>query len=35
MKVYRIGEGYVWVPEKRDFTEDPRGEILGNRSCRV
>ena len=22
--------GYMWVPEKRDFAEDPRGEISGN-----
>ena len=34
-KVHRIDERYAWVPEKRDFTEDPRGEISGNRSCRV
>ena len=34
-KVHRIDERYAWVHEKRDFAEDPRGEILGNRSCRV
>ena len=35
MKVHRIDEGYACVLEKRDFAEDPRGEILGNRNCRV
>ena len=34
-KVHRIDERYAWVPEKRDFVKDLRGEILGNRSCRV
>ena len=34
-KVHRIDERYAWVPKKRDFTEDPRGEISGNQSCRV
>ena len=34
-KLYRLDERYVWVPEKRDFTKDPRVEISGNRSCRV
>ena len=34
-KVHRINKKYTWVSEKRDFTEDPRGEILGNQSCRV
>ena len=29
-KVHRIDEGYAWVLGKRDFAEDPRGEILGN-----
>ena len=28
-------ERYTWVPEKRDFAEDPRGEISRNQSCRV
>ena len=32
MKVHCIDEGYTWVLEKRDFAEDSRGEILGNRS---
>ena len=35
MKVHRIDEGYTWVPEKRDFAEDPRGEISGNRIFRI
>ena len=35
MKVHRIDEGYAWVPEKRDFIEDPRREILGNQGCQV
>ena len=26
-KVCRIDEGYTWVPEKRGFSKDPRGEI--------
>ena len=34
-KVHRIDERYTWVLEKRDFSEDLRGEVLGNRSCRV
>ena len=34
-KVHRNDEGYVWVLEKTDFAEVPRGEILENRSCRV
>ena len=35
MKVHCIDEGYTWVLEKRGFIEDPRGEISGNRGCRV
>ena len=35
MKVHRINKGYMWVPENRDFTEDLRGEILGNQIFRV
>ena len=34
-KVYRVDERYVWVPEKRDFAKDPRGEISSSRSYRV
>ena len=34
-KVHSIDERYAWVAEKRDFVEDPRGEISRNRSCRV
>ena len=34
-KVHRIDGRYAWVPKKRDFTEDPRGEISGNRSFRI
>ena len=34
-KVHRVDERYTWVPENRDFAKDPRGEILGNQSCRV
>ena len=34
-KVHRIDEGYAWVPEKRDFSEDPRREISRNRSYRI
>ena len=33
--VHRTDEGYAWVPGKRDFSKDPRGEISGDRSCRV
>ena len=29
-KVHRIDERYAWVPEKRDFAKDQRGEISGN-----
>ena len=32
-KVHRINEGYAWVPGNKDFAEDPKREILGNRSC--
>ena len=34
-KVHRIDEGYVWVPRKKDFVEDPRREISGDQSCLV
>ena len=34
-KVHHIDKGYVWVPRKKDFAEDPRKEISGNRSCQV
>ena len=34
-KVHLIDEEYAWIPEKRDLIEDQRGEISGNRSCRV
>ena len=34
MKVHPINEGYVWVPKRRDFTEDPKEEILGNQIFR-
>ena len=34
-KSYHIDKGYAWVLGKRDYIEDSRGEILGNRSCRV
>ena len=34
-KVHRIYERYTWVPEKRDFSEVPRGEISGIQGCRV
>ena len=35
MKVHGINEGYVWVPEKRDFVKDPTREISRNRSFQV
>ena len=35
MKVHRIDEGYAWVPRKKDFAEDLRKEISGDRSFRV
>ena len=29
-KVHRIDERYMWVPKKKDFTEDPRWDITLN-----
>ena len=29
-KVHRLNEGYTHIPKRRDFTEDPNEEILGN-----
>ena len=26
-----LDEGYAYVPKRRDFTEDPKEEVLGNR----
>ena len=34
MKVHLLYEGYAWVPKRRDFTEEPREEILGNQNFR-
>ena len=34
-KVHRIDEGYVYIPEKMDFIEDPKEEISGNKRFRV
>ena len=34
-KVPHIDWRYAWVLEKRDFDEDPRGEISGNQNCWV
>ena len=31
-KVHHIDGRYAWVLEKRDFDEDPRGDILGNQN---
>ena len=30
VKVHLLDEGYAYIPKKRDFTEDPKEEILGN-----
>ena len=27
VKVHLLNEGYIWVPKRRGFTEDPREEI--------
>ena len=32
VKVHLLDEGYAWVPKRRDFTEDPTKQILGNQS---
>ena len=34
-KFHRINEGYAWVLRKKDFAEDLRNEISGDRSSRV
>ena len=34
MKVHLLDEDYAWVPKRRDFTEDPEEEILGNQNFR-
>ena len=34
-KVHHIDEGYAYIPEKRDFTEDPKEEISGNQRFRA
>ena len=31
VKVHLLGEGYVYVPKKRDFSKDQREEFGGNR----
>ena len=33
-KVHLFDEGYTWVLKRRDFTEDPKEEILGNQIFR-
>ena len=30
VEVHLLDEGYVWVPKRRGFTEDPKEEISGN-----
>ena len=35
VKVHLLDEGYVCVPKKRDFTEDPKEEIWRNQSFQV
>ena len=30
VKVHLLDEGYAYIPKMRDFTEDPKEEILGN-----
>ena len=32
LKVHRLEKGYTWVSKRRDFTEDQREEILGNKN---
>ena len=34
VKVHLLDEDYAWVPKRRDFTEDPEEEILGNQNFR-
>ena len=35
VKVHLLDEGYVWVPKRRGFNEDPNEEILGNQRFRA
>ena len=35
MKVHLLDEGYTWVPKTKDFTQDPRDEILENQGFRA
>ena len=34
VKVHLLDEGYMWVPKRRDFTEDQKEEISGNQNFR-
>ena len=29
MKAYLLDEGYLWIPKRKDFDEDPKEEIQG------
>ena len=35
MKVHLLNEGYAWVPKMKDFIEDPKEEISGNKRLRA
>ena len=35
MKVHLPDEGYVYIPRRKDFTEDPKEEVSGNQGFRV
>ena len=35
MKVHLLDEGYAYIPKRRDFTEDPMGEVSGNQGFQV
>ena len=34
MKVHLLDEGYEWVPKRRGFAKDLKGEISGNQRFR-
>ena len=33
-KVHLLNEGYMWIPKRRDLTEDPKEEVSRNRIFR-
>ena len=35
VKVHLLDEGYTYIPKMRDFTKDPKEEVLGNQGFRA